>query len=718
MIKWLAQQYKLIVLKLKPVTSVELCGDQPCKIIAAVVIFSYISCCWSAPLSFELSLARIALLLIQAGLACSLSFILWYFYRIYQRHYLKSWSIAFAFFALYIVLLTSHVALNPATGLLFGLLVGFEFAYLFSSYAFAIFILVGVREVVTSERISSRLVNQLLLMVGALAAISVALFLSDGANTVWKNIVQLNLRLLFIGAALLVSGVWLLALPHRIFIGKLVAISMLAWGGQLIMLALIAGWLGEGPTLLRVTVVSKHLELFFQMILGLGLVVWLQDDERNTNQQLTAKTRYLDSHDQMTGALNRDALLVSLAGLMTQPQPQPLLLVMLGLDRFKTINETVGLKQGDRILREVTRRFETSVLKPKLVARTGGDIFALVLQDILTDKQRQYCLHHIEQLIEKPFNFDSGLLKLTATIGVAQFPDHAVSAESLLQKANIAFHQAKRQQQRWIEYHQGMEEETARLLLLEKELIQALELKQFVLYYQPQWNIREQRIDGFEALVRWHHPVRGVVMPGHFLPQMTQIGLMRELDLQLLEQAVQTLGRWRKRQVHLSVAVNMSPIHFEQAGLKQRIQQLLMQYDVPPTMLELEITENTAMGDMEQGSNYVTELQQMGIRVSIDDFGTGYSSLGYLRKMAIDKIKIDRSFIIDMASSDSDMMIVKTMITLAHGLGKRILAEGVEDANQLLLLRHMACDAVQGYLVAKPLPEVDALALLQQKLTF
>jgi diguanylate cyclase (GGDEF)-like protein len=418
----------------------------------------------------------------------------------------------------------------------------------------------------------------------------------------------------------------------------------------------------------------------------------------------------------MTGALNRDALLVNLAELMTQPQP--LLFVMLGLDRFKTINETVGLKQGDRILREVTRRFETSVLKPKLVARTGGDIFALVLQDILTDKQRQYCLHHIEQLIEKPFNFDSGLLKLTATIGVAQFPDHAVSAESLLQKANIAFHQAKRQQQRWIEYHQGMEEETARLLMLEKELIQALELKQFVLYYQPQWNIREQRIDGFEALVRWHHPVRGVVMPGQFLPQMTQIGLMRELDLQLLEQAVQTLGRWRKRQVHLSVAVNMSPIHFEQAGLKQRIQQLLMQYDVPPTMLELEITENTAMGDMEQGSNYVTELQQMGIRVSIDDFGTGYSSLGYLRKMAIDKIKIDRSFIIDMASSDSDMMIVKTMITLAHGLGKRILAEGVEDANQLLLLRHMACDAVQGYLVAKPLPEADALALLQQKLTF
>ena len=669
-------------------------------------------------MSFELTLARISLFLIQAGLACAISFILWYFYRIYQRHYLKSWSVAFASFALFLLMLTGYSLIGPRTDWLFWPSLVLEFGYLFCSYAFAIFILVGVREAVSTERITSRLVNQLLLLVAALAFVSVALFVTETESSVWKTTVQLNLRLLFIGAALFVGGIWLFALPHRILISKLVALSIMLWGLLMFAMAMLSGWLGEGQALLRVMLVSKHLELFFQTLLGLGLVIWLQDDERSTNQQLTAKTRYLDTHDQLTGCLNRDALLQELSELIQLPQQQPLLLVMLGLDRFKTINETVGLKQGDRILREVTRRFDTSILKPRLVARTGGDIFALVLQDILTDKQRQFCLHHIEQLIEKPFNFDSGLLKLTATIGVAQFPEHAASAESLLQKANIAFHQAKRQQQRWIQYHQGMEEETARLLMLEKELLQALELNQFVLYYQPQWNIREQRIDGFEALVRWHHPERGILMPGQFLPQMEQIGLMRDLDMQLLEQAVETLGRWRKKQVQLSVAVNMSPIHFEQAGLKQRIQQLLQQYEVPPTMLELEITENTAMGDMEQGRNYVTELQQMGIRVSIDDFGTGYSSLGYLRRMPIDKIKIDRSFIMDMASSDSDMMIVKTMITLAHGLGKRILAEGVEDPNQLLLLKHMACDAAQGYLIAKPLPETDALALLQQKLSF
>lgn len=662
-------------------------------------------------MSTELILARLSLFLIQAGLALVLSLVLWHFYRIYQRHYLKSWSVAFLVFAVYVVCLAGYSVLGPNPTEWRGLWLTFEFSYIFSCYAFAIWVLVGVREAVTTERIPSRTVNQLLLLVGLIAVFSVAIFAFDAQINPWKRYLQVNLRLLFIGSALLVSGVWLFSLHNKIFVTKLVASSILLWGTQFVVVALVSVWLGQGETLDQVVIVNKHLELFCQTILGLGLIIWLQEDERTANMQLTAKTQYLDSHDHLTGALNRDALLQELNQLMQQ-RPEPLLLIMVGLDRFKTINESVGLKQGDRILREVTRRFEASILKPKFIARTGGDIFALVLADVQTDKQRQFSLQHIEQQIEKPFSFESSLLKLTASMGVAMSPEHAANAETLLQKANIAFHQAKRQQLRWVQYHSGMEEESARLLLLEKELITAIEQDQFVLYFQPQFNLREQRIDAFEALVRWQHPQRGLQMPGQFLPAVVQLGLSQKLDLAILDKAVATLGRWKRQNILTPVAVNMSPIHFEQEGLKQNIQKLLGKYQVPSTMLELEITENTAMGDMEKGSNFVTELQQMGIRVSIDDFGTGYSSLGYLRKMPIDKIKIDRSFIMDMASSDSDMMIVKTMITLAHGLGKRILAEGVEDENQLGLLRHMACDAVQGYLIARPLPELEALALL------
>jgi hypothetical protein len=181
-------------------------------------------------LSLELTLARISLFLIQAGLSCALSFILWYFFRIYQRHYLKSWAVAFGCYAAYLVLLASHVALNPSTGALYPVLVGLEFGYLFASYAFAIYVLVGVREAISAERLSSRLVNQLLLLVAALAAVSVALFMFQEGPSLWKTVIQLNLRLLFVGAALVVSGIWLLGMPRRIFIGKLVAISILLWG--------------------------------------------------------------------------------------------------------------------------------------------------------------------------------------------------------------------------------------------------------------------------------------------------------------------------------------------------------------------------------------------------------------------------------------------------------------------------------------------------------
>lgn len=665
----------------------------------------------------ELFLSRLSLYFVQAGLALTLAMVLWHFYRVYTRHYLKSWSLAFGCYSVYLVLVSINANMGvflPEDRLLRPFI---EFSFIASSYFFAIYMLIGVREAVLGERIASRLINQLLGLVTLLSLSSVLIFLSESGPTLWKAALQINLRLLFIGATLLVSGFWLFALPRQLFVTKLVAWSVILWGAQLVAMALFVSWFGESVFYDRVTMLAKHLELFYMVLLGMGLLVWLQEDERTTNQALTAKTKYLDTHDYLTGALNRDAFLQETHQQLQQPQT-PSLLVMIGLDRFKTINETVGLKQGDRILREVSRRLETSVLKPRLLARTGGDIFALLLDEVVSDKQLQFSLQHLEQLVEKPFSFDTGPLKLTATLGVARFPEHANSAESLLQKANIAFHHAKRMQQRWYQYHPGMEDESARMLQLEKELQQAIKGREFVLFYQPQWNIREQRIDGFEALVRWLHPQKGLLMPGAFLPQMQQLGLMKEMDLMLLEVAVETLGRWKKQGLTLSVAVNMSPIHFEQDGLKQRIQQLLQTYDVPPTMLELEITEDTAMGDMEKGRNFVTELQQMGIRVSIDDFGTGYSSLGYLRKMPIDKIKIDRSFIMDMAGSDSDMMIVKTMITLAHGLGKRILAEGVEDVNQLQLLRHLACDAVQGYLIAKPVPEEAALKLLEQPLKF
>ena len=654
-------------------------------------------------------LARTLLHLTQIGFALTLCALLWYFFRIYQRNYLKSWAIAFSCFCAYATFVLVDVFWRPVFAAeFFGLAV--KFLYISFCYAFAVWILVGVFEAVKQRRLASRTVNQLLLLVTALSLLSVTSFLLFPQ---WQNItlyLQLYMRLILIGAALCVAGFWLWSLTKRIFATKVVASAMLAWGALFLASALSMLWHDSEQVSALVVLYLKHIELLVQVGLGLGLIIWLQEDERSANQQLTAKTQYLDSHDPLTGALNRDALLRELALLLQADRA--LTLLMIGLDSFKVVNESVGLKQADRILREVNRRFESSIVKPRLIARTGGDIFALVLEDCSTDRQKLFALQHLEQLIEKPFTTDNGLIKLTASIGLACAPQHGVAADMLLQKANIAFHHCKRQRQSCTFYQPGMEEESARLLSLEKDLLLALEQDQFVFYFQPQWDLREQKIEAYEALVRWEHPEKGLLMPGQFLPLVEQVGLSKELDLLLLDKAVCTLAEWKKQGIHVPMAVNMSPVHFQVDGLKSRIQQLLLKYQVSPAVLELEITENTAMGDMEKGSNYINELQQMGIRVSIDDFGTGYSSLGYLRKMPIDKIKIDRSFVTEMAANDSDMMIVKTMITLAHGLGKRILAEGVETETQLQLLRTLACDAIQGYLLAKPLPEAEALALL------
>ncbi|WP_337842269.1 bifunctional diguanylate cyclase/phosphodiesterase [Rheinheimera sp.] len=654
-------------------------------------------------------LARFLLYLTQIGFACAMAGLLWHFYTIYQRHYLKSWAIAFSCFALFVSSILSgvYLAAEQAPGWLRELN---SFVNLGSCYAFAVWLLVGVHETVTAQRISSRSVNQLLAGLALLAFISVWPVQWWAVTREWSAFLQLNLRLLLIGLAVTVSGAWLWTLNKQQLAVRIVASAMLLWGSLFLLTPLLLQLLPSDST--NVSFVIKYLELFVQMVLSLGLVIWLQQDERQANQQLAAKTQYLDTHDPLTGALNRDALFQQLTPLLAGQKA--CLLLMIGLDSFKVVNESVGLKQGDRILREVTRRLESSVIKPVLVARTGGDIFAVVVQDCVTDRQKLFVLQHLEQLIEKPFSSEQGLIKLTASVGVAEAPLHGDDAELLLRRANIAFHHCKRLQQSCSFYQPGMEEESARLLSLEKDLLLALEQDQFIFYFQPQWDLREGRIEAFEALVRWNHPEKGLLMPGQFLPLAEQVGLAQALDLLLLEKAVATLADWKRQGIAVPLAVNMSPVHFQLEGLKKRVQQLLLRYQVSPAMLELEITENTAMNDMEKGSNYVAELQQMGIRVSIDDFGTGYSSLGYLRRMPIDKIKIDRSFVIEMATNDSDMMIIKTMVTLAHGLGKRILAEGVEHQSQLDVLRALSCDAMQGYLLAKPLPEQDALDLLKR----
>lgn len=644
-----------------------------------------------------------------------LSMLMWNLSRIYQQSYIRSWFIALLAFGCYQAGILLQWLLGPVP-MLTELL---QFVTVTCSYAFAVFLLRGMMQTRRSNvpRWATLSVQKTLLLLSVVGVASILPFILFESSADWKQYFQVYLRLLLMGIMLLSAAVSMAQRMEQSHGQRLAAITIMLWGALYVAFTVWRLFSAEEASNVQLTLVYKCFELFLLCSLGLALLIWLHEHERSANMQLTEKARYLDRYDQLTGALNRDALLIQLQEKLQQSAAVPVYLLMLGLDKFKTINESVGLKQGDLLLRQLNQRFENSILKPMLIARTGGDIFALALADIHHDTQLQFALRHLQQLVEKRFESAAGQLQLSCTIGVACAPADADSAETLLQKANIAFHQAKRLQTKHLAYQAGMEDESTRLMSWETDLLAAMQNDEFVLYFQPQLNVRDNRLDAFEVLVRWQHPKRGFLMPGQFLPFVEQLGLSRQLDFWILHKAVATLGQWKQQQLHIPFAVNMSSLHFQQDGLKQKIRQLLQQYQVSPELLELEITENTAMHDMEKGSNHVMELQQMGIRVSIDDFGTGYSSLAYLRRMPIDKIKIDRSFVMDMAGNDSDMMIVKTMIKLAHGLGKRILAEGVETEVQLQLLKNMSCDAVQGYYIARPLSEADALAFCSRQLS-
>lgn len=656
--------------------------------------------------------SRLLIYLTEASVALLLSYLLFYFSRVYQQPYIRFWFFSLLAFAVYQVLVIAKnvAAMSVAIDTIFQLCI------LWSSYLFGMLMLRGMLETRASlqRRLSGWTLQRIFWLAILLSLLSVVPFAYFDSISQWQDYFQTLLRLLLI-SVLLLSAVVSVVYRTGDSVGQRLAAFMMAGMATVFIVFVVWSLFSASPPTIREVLLFKSAELFSLSGLGMALLIWQQEQERSVNLQLTEKTRYLNRYDQLTGALNRDALLAQLQERLSGAGEGCFYLFMLGLDKFKNVNESVGLKQGDQVLLQLTKRFESSILKPALVARTGGDIFALVLNDIHSDTQLQFAVRHLQQLVEKNFELTVGQLQLTCTIGIACSSKDSNTAEGLLQKANIAFHQAKRIQQKTLAYQAGMEDETARLISWETELLHAMQHDEFVLYFQPQLNLRDNKVDAFEVLVRWQHPQKGLLMPGQFLPFVEQLGLSRKLDFWILQQAVSTISRWRGLQIQIPLAVNMSPLHFQQDGLKQQIQQLLLQHQISPELLELEITENAAMHDMEKGSNHVIELQQMGIRVSIDDFGTGYSSLAYLRRMPIDKIKIDRSFVMDMAGSDSDMMIVKTMIKLAHGLGKRILAEGVESATQLELLRGMSCDAVQGFYIAKPLAEDDALVFYRQQ---
>ncbi|WP_448548197.1 putative bifunctional diguanylate cyclase/phosphodiesterase [Thalassotalea fusca] len=450
-----------------------------------------------------------------------------------------------------------------------------------------------------------------------------------------------------------------------------------------------------------------YVDLVVYMLLGFVMLIWLHGAEQNAAETAINRVKYLGKHDSLTGALNREQVFQKLAKAIdgvSESQTQ-LAIYLIDIKQFKFVNDTYGISTGDLILGEIAKRLNDSILIPMLVGRLSGDSFVFAIE-VHRESQYEQAIEHLHELISHPYRFNQQVIHLQCCIGYCHFPEHGDKAEDLLQKANLALFQAESQNLPSVQYKSGMQSRGRYLVAAEKEIKTAMQRKEFVLYFQPQLNLVTNKLDGAEALVRWLHPEKGLLPPSEFLSDIEQLGLSSEFDSYIVDLACQINAKWYQQfKRRISLAVNISAVEFQDPKLVSNIQAVLKKYDIPPVYLELEITENIVITDINMAMDTIVTLQNMGIKVSIDDFGTGYSSLAYLRELPIDKIKIDRSFINEFTQNDSDLTIVKSMIKLSHGLGKRVLAEGVETSEQLQLLRNLGCDAVQGYFVSKPISE-------------
>jgi diguanylate cyclase (GGDEF)-like protein len=439
-------------------------------------------------------------------------------------------------------------------------------------------------------------------------------------------------------------------------------------------------------------------------------------------RQRTAELNHLAYHDALTDLPNRvlfeDRLTQALAS--AQRSGQRLCTMFLSLDRFKKINDTLGHALGYRLLQEVSERLIRCVHEGETVARFEGDEFALLLTQISDTETVIEVIQNIKEALSLPFTIEGHELFMTTSIGISLYPDDGADAPTLLKNAGAALYLTKeRGGDNYQFYTADMNAKALKRLALENNLRRALERSEFEVHYQPQVDINTRRVVGVEALVRWRHPELGLVSPAEFIPLAEDTGLIVPLGEWVLRTACAQSQAWQAEGLApLRVSVNLSARQFQQQNLSDIVARVLQETGLSARYLELELTESSIMKNPESAVRTLGELKAMGINIAVDDFGTGFSSLGYLKRLPIDTLKIDQSFVRDMTTDPDDAALVMAIITLAHNLRLDVIAEGVETEEQLRFLHLLRCDAWQGYLFRRPLPPkaFEELVLVRGKI--
>jgi diguanylate cyclase (GGDEF)-like protein len=422
-------------------------------------------------------------------------------------------------------------------------------------------------------------------------------------------------------------------------------------------------------------------------------------------------------HDGLTGLPNR-ILLRDRTGQAIQGADRelvPAALLLLDLDRFKEVNDTLGHHYGDQLLVQVGQRLQAALRQVDTVARLGGDEFAVLLPRIDATEGAMAVAKKLQAAFAEPFVLEGLALDVEASIGLAIYPDHGGDADELLQHADIAMYAAKETHAGFVLFDPQQDQHSPRRLTLLGELRRGIEQGQLVLHYQPKVDAHTGQVRGVEALVRWQHPQHGLVPPDEFIPLAEHTGLIAPLTHYVLDAALRQCRGWRQAGHELSVAVNVSTRRLLDLAFPDEVAGLLGDLEVPARLLVIEITESAIMADPQHALEVLSRLYEMGVQVAIDDFGTGYSSMAYLKNLPVHELKVDRSFVSQMTSSNRDAIIVRSTVDLGRNLGLRVVAEGVEDQGTWRELDALGCDVIQGYYISRPVPANDLLSWLERQ---
>jgi diguanylate cyclase len=445
-------------------------------------------------------------------------------------------------------------------------------------------------------------------------------------------------------------------------------------------------------------------DLFFGLALLYLVLAGLSYTTTRRLRRQAATNAYLADHDQLTGLPNRRVFASHIEQALGPDGNRFAAVAIVDLDRFKDVNDTLGHENGDDLLRKIAERLTTSLRPGDVVARLGGDEFGLVLNRVASADQADSVLERLRDIVAAPVDLTGLPLTTEASIGYVLAPDDGGDPQTLLQRADIAMYVAKTSRSSVVRYESAHDQFDPAQLAVVAELRDALTNNELVLHYQPQLDLTDGCVRSVEALIRWHHPKHGLLAPDAFLPVAEQTGLMDPLTDWVIAEALRQMAEWDGAGVHLSVSVNVSARNLTHATFTNRVLDALASSTVASQRLMLEITETALFTDLEKATDTLRRLRATGIPISLDDFGQGQTSLGFLARLPITELKIDRTFVGTMDTDISNNAIVRSVVEMAHNLGMRVVAEGAENEPVLNGLQAMGCDIVQGYVIARPMP--------------